>query len=177
MKFHIVQIGETLDKILFLYDLNRDELVEENRHIKNWGKLIPGTKLKIPTVSQIIDSEIMEMEPFVEDYYPKISSEVEEKTEENEEKIVYQNVGEDVEIKENEEIKEVTIEKNEEEKRRSSSSETKIVEEKNNVDNECIMKKVNKPKYQYYRYYYINPRPTYIYPIYYYPIYYPIIKK
>lgn len=178
MKFHIVQIGETLDKILFLYDLNRDELVEENRHIKNWNKLIPGTKLKIPTVSQTIDSEIMEMEPFVEDYYPKISSEIEEESEENEEKIVYQSAeGNDV-FEENKEIKEVIIEKNEEEKEvRSHSNETKIVEEKSAVDKKCIMDKVDKPKYQYYRYYYINPRPTYIYPIYYYPIYYPIIKK
>lgn len=177
MKFHIVQIGETLDKILFLYDLNKDELIEENRHIKNWGKLIPGTKLKIPTVSQTIDSEIMEMEPFVEDYYPKISSEIEEKTEEDEEKIIYQNIEKDDAFKENEEKKEEIIEKTEEEKTRSSSSETKIVEEKSNVDKESIINKVNKPKYQYYRYYYLNPRPTYIYPVYYYPVYYPIIKK
>ncbi len=46
MKFHIVQMNETIEKILFLYNLSKDELVEENRHIKRWDKLIPGTKPK-----------------------------------------------------------------------------------------------------------------------------------
>ena len=51
MKFHIVQMGETIEEIIFLYNLTRQELVEENRHIKKWDKLIPGTKLKIPVIT------------------------------------------------------------------------------------------------------------------------------
>jgi len=75
LKFHIVRTGETLEDILFLYNLTKDELVEENRHIRVWDRLIPGTKLKIPPLTEAIEDDVSEMEPFVEDYYPKISNE------------------------------------------------------------------------------------------------------
>ena len=61
MKFHIVQMGETIEEIIFLYNLTRQELTEENRHIKKWDKLIPGTKLKIPVITEAIDEEVMEI--------------------------------------------------------------------------------------------------------------------
>ena len=70
MKFHIVENGERVKDILFLYSLNIDELKECNRHIKFWDKLIPGTKIKIPVIPESVDNDIMEMEPFIEDYYP-----------------------------------------------------------------------------------------------------------
>ena len=76
MKFHIVRNGETLEKIMFLYQVKEDELKEANRHIKNFKSLIPGSKLRIPIISEAIDNDVLEMEPFVEDYYPK---EIEEK--------------------------------------------------------------------------------------------------
>jgi hypothetical protein len=72
MKFHIVRTGETVEDILFLYNLTKDELVEENRHIRVWDRLIPGTKLKIPPLTEAIEEDVSEMEPFVEDYYPKL---------------------------------------------------------------------------------------------------------
>ncbi|MFY9422364.1 MAG: LysM peptidoglycan-binding domain-containing protein [Bacilli bacterium] len=75
MKFHIVRTGETVEDILFLYNLTKDELVEENRHIRVWDRLIPGTKLKIPPLTEAIEDDVSEMEPFVEDYYPKLSDE------------------------------------------------------------------------------------------------------
>lgn len=182
MKFHIIQVGETLDKILFLYDLNKDELVEENRHIKNWNKLIPGTKLKIPTISQTIDSEIMEMEPFVEDYYPKINSEIDEVFGENEEKIVYQNDENMKEFENEEQLAEENIQKVEEKVlTRNSENEEKKLETKEIKEEvkETKIKndQINKPKHNNYYYYYINPRPNFVYPVYYYPIYFPIIKK
>ncbi len=73
MKFHIVRTGENLEDILFLYNLCKDELVEENRHIRVWDKLVPGTKLKIPPITIADEQDIADMEPFVEDYYPKLS--------------------------------------------------------------------------------------------------------
>lgn len=75
LKFHIVRTGETVEDILFLYNLTKDELLEENRHIRVWDRLIPGTKLKIPPITEAIEEEVNEMEPFVEDYYPKLNDE------------------------------------------------------------------------------------------------------
>lgn len=71
MKFHIVRDGETVREIMFLYSITEDELKEENRHIRAWDKLIPGTKLKVPVLAEADDNDILQMEPFIEDYYPK----------------------------------------------------------------------------------------------------------
>lgn len=73
MKFHIVRNGETVKKIAFLYSLEVEEIKKENKHIRVWEKLIPGTKLKIPVITEAIDNDVTQMEPFVEDYYPKLN--------------------------------------------------------------------------------------------------------
>lgn len=83
MKFHIVRSGETLENILFTYSLSKDELVENNKHIRNWNKLIPGSKIKIPTITKVIDQDIMEMEPFISEYYPHKNILEKERDEEN----------------------------------------------------------------------------------------------
>lgn len=75
MRFHIVSMGETMERIMALYELNQDELIAENKHIKVWNKLVPGTKLRIPTITETIEQDIKEMEPFIEDYYPVIKKE------------------------------------------------------------------------------------------------------
>ena len=80
MKFHIVGNGESIDDILNGYDITFDELKNENKHIRIWNNLIPGTKLKIPVLTEAIVEEINEIEPFIEDYYPKIKVEEEEYT-------------------------------------------------------------------------------------------------
>lgn len=76
MKFHIVRNGETLKDILFIYNLTPDEIKEQNRHIRVWDKLIPGTKLKIPSITEAVEQDVSEMEPFVEDYYPKLNHDI-----------------------------------------------------------------------------------------------------
>jgi len=73
MKFHIVRNDESIEDILFLYSISKDEIVEENKHIRMWDKLIPGTKLKIPAISEAVEQDVSDMEPFVEDYYPKLT--------------------------------------------------------------------------------------------------------
>ena len=75
MKFHIVGNNESVKEILDSYDLSLDELKKENKHIRLWNYLIPGTKLKIPVLSESINQDINDMEPFIEDYYPKLKVE------------------------------------------------------------------------------------------------------
>ena len=162
MKFHIIQMGETIDEITFLYNITKDELKEENRHIRKWDKLIPGTKLKIPVITETIDSEVSEMEPFIEDYYPKLKAEEDMKTIENEEVILKEAFNEEeIEMLEEEEKKEI-----------EAIDTTKQVASEPRPD---LQVKKTKPKYPYYNlyypyYYYSNIRVPY--PIYYYPVYY-----
>lgn len=169
MKFHIIQMGETIDEIIFLYNLTKDELKEENRHIRKWDKLIPGTKLKIPVITETIDSEVSEMEPFIEDYYPKLNIEDDLKTISSEEELaeVFKDENEEIDKNEETEIQEELEKEAEEETPKIINEEIEkkeIVKQKNN--------KVNYPYFNpYYSYYYYsNIRVPY--PIYYYPVYY-----
>ena len=75
MKFHIIGNNESLSEILNSYDITLDELKKENKHIRMWNYLIPGTKLKIPVITETMNEDINEIEPFIEDYYPKIKLE------------------------------------------------------------------------------------------------------
>ena len=71
MLIHIVRSGENIHKILDHYGILRSELVSENRHITDFFNLKPGTKLKIPVISNQVLETLEETEPFVEEYYPK----------------------------------------------------------------------------------------------------------
>lgn len=68
---HIVRSGENIHKILDHYGILRNELISENRHITDFSNLKPGTKLKIPVISNQVIEALEETEPFVEEYYPK----------------------------------------------------------------------------------------------------------
>ena len=85
MKFHIVSSSENIKKIAFLYNMEVEEIQKENRHIRDFYNLLPGTKLKIPVLSENVMSEINEFEPFIEDYYPKydLNDHIEEYVSEN----------------------------------------------------------------------------------------------
>lgn len=109
MKFHIVRSGETLEQILFIYELTKDELFENNKHIRNWSKLIPGTKLKIPVITEAIDQDILEIEPFITEYYPSkdilneinTEDEIKEKSEPFEETYKVINIDNDLNLDNN----------------------------------------------------------------------------
>lgn len=72
MNNHIVRVNDKIDKIALLYNLNKDEIIKINTHIRDWDHLIPGTKIKLPIISEELKNELDNTEPFIEDYYPKI---------------------------------------------------------------------------------------------------------
>lgn len=192
MKFHIVRNKETLDDILYIYNLTKDELVEQNKHIRVWDKLIPGTKLKIPSIPDAVELEVSDIEPFVEDYYPKITDDISNpvvKMEDELKKI------EDIDIVNNMDETNVSKEDIVEETKPLSS---KIYEDYDDIKKVTEVPKVAKPQVDedaeedevlnhfsnmqpkpllnnYYPYYLgIYNAPRYIpYPIIYYPVYYP----
>lgn len=185
MKFHIIKNGETLEKIMFLYQVKESEIREVNKHIKNFNKLIPGTKIKIPTITETIDSDILEMEPFIEDYYPKIDEEEnkEEKIEEEirltEDKDIIENnkntYKDDSNINSNNNnSNNIVMETKEDNKEINKDINNELNKENNEnkevkEDSKEIQKKDNKRhKVCYYPYYYYCPYNGQYY-LYYYP--------
>lgn len=156
MKFHIVSSRENINKIAFLYNVEVEEIQKENRHIRDWINLIPGTKLKIPVLSENLINEFNDFEPFIEDYYPKYD--LNEKIEEE----IYTKMDEGlIEEVNNDEYISSNVEKEE------INEENKIIEKKTND-----IKDIN---YYQRRYYMIPPYP-YVNPIVYPPLIY-IIRK
>lgn len=72
MNSHIVRVNEKIEKIALLYNLTVEEIISCNHHIKDWNHLIPGTKLKLPEIPEIVRNELDNTEPFIEEYYPQI---------------------------------------------------------------------------------------------------------
>lgn len=162
MKFHIVGNGETVEDILRGYDLTIDELKNENKHIRIWNKLIPGTKLKIPILSEAIIEDINTIEPFIEEYYPKIKIEednqiINEFGDESNEVEITELIDEDdansekyLNHEDNNSIQETVEEDNINEE---VNQQVKIINNKENINKNQI----------YYRY--IYPQPYYYRPI------------
>ena len=78
MNYHIIRTGESIQKIAYSYGLDIEEITKINQHISNWDRLIPGTKIKLPEISNQLMEELDEVEPFIEDYYPKINIPIKE---------------------------------------------------------------------------------------------------
>ena len=72
MNSHIVRVNEKIEKIALLYNLTVNEIMDCNHHIQDWGHLVPGTKLRLPEIPEIVRTELDNTEPFIEEYYPKI---------------------------------------------------------------------------------------------------------
>lgn len=83
MNSHIVRVNEKIEKIANLYNLTVDEIKKINTHIRDWNNLLPGTKLRLPEISDMLNDEINNVEPFIEEYYPKIDKDIYNKKEEN----------------------------------------------------------------------------------------------
>src|SRR5690625_584803 len=49
MKIHIVQKADTLQSVIAMYQISKEEIEKENPHISDIRQLIPGMKLKIPS--------------------------------------------------------------------------------------------------------------------------------
>lgn len=74
MTFHIVRMNEKIEKIALNYQLDVDEIKSHNKYIKDWNHLIPGTKLRLPEIPNFLNEELDNYEPFIEEYYPKLSN-------------------------------------------------------------------------------------------------------
>jgi LysM repeat protein len=66
-------MNEKIEKIAHNYNLTVDEIKVLNQHISNWDNIIAGSKLILPNIPERIKDELNDIEPFIEDYYPKIS--------------------------------------------------------------------------------------------------------
>ncbi len=73
MNIHVIRPGETIEKIAKMYNLSINELTSINPHFRSWEHLAPGAKLRIPEIPEYIKDELDEIDPFIEDYYPKIN--------------------------------------------------------------------------------------------------------
>ena len=58
-----------------------DEIKKINTHIRDWNNLLPGTKLRLPEISDMLNDEIDNVEPFIEEYYPRIEKDIYNKEE------------------------------------------------------------------------------------------------
>lgn len=72
MNYHIVRTNDKIETIMNLYNLTKEEIKDLNTHISSWDHLIPGTRIKLPKISEALANELNDVEPFIEDYYPKI---------------------------------------------------------------------------------------------------------
>lgn len=75
MNYHIIKPGDTIESISKLYNVSKSEIMNINPHFRSWENLAPGAKLRIPEIPEFIRDELEEVDPFIEDYYPKINIE------------------------------------------------------------------------------------------------------
>ena len=69
MIIHIVKSNERLIDIINFYSLSFDDLKVNNLHITDFNNILPGTKLKIPTLTSENIQILNNTEPLVSDYY------------------------------------------------------------------------------------------------------------
>ncbi len=73
MIYHIIKPGDTIELIAKKYRFTIDEIISINPHFRSWEHLAPGAKLRLPEVSEVVKEELDSIDPFIEDYYPKIN--------------------------------------------------------------------------------------------------------
>lgn len=173
MKFHIVSSRENIKKIAFLYNMDIEEIQKENRHIRDWVNLVPGTKLKIPVLSETLINEVNDFEPFIEDYYPKYD--LNEKIDQNE---IETDESINVEVNASEYVSNVKSEENPEQSKEEINEQEEVKEVKEiEKKEEVIRNEEIKDLNNYQRRYYMIPPYPYANPIVYPPLIYVIRRN
>ena len=88
MNYHIVRTNESIEDIALIYNLDIDEIKETNKHIRVWENLTPGLKIRLPEISESLAIELDDVEPFIEDYYPKLSPLIKEEEKVEKEEVI-----------------------------------------------------------------------------------------
>ena len=64
MKIHIIQKADTLQSVIAMYQISKEEIEKENPHISDIQQLIPGMKLKIPSdFVQVTTKQTQQQDP------------------------------------------------------------------------------------------------------------------
>ncbi len=71
MIVHIIKENQTLKMISESYNVSKNDIITNNKHISDWKNLKAGMKIYIPLLNENVISELEESEPFIEDYYKK----------------------------------------------------------------------------------------------------------
>lgn len=71
MIIHIVKDNQNLKTISNNYNVSKNDIISNNKHISDWQNLKLGMKIKIPLLNEEVNNELEESEPFIEDYYLK----------------------------------------------------------------------------------------------------------
>lgn len=152
MNYHVVRINDSIEKIASIYNLTINEIKNLNTHISNWKELIPGTRIKLPTIPDSINEELNDIEPFIEDYYPKIDiKKYESKDMEEQDKIDVEELN--TSISETNDNLEVSSNLKQEENEKINNSEPVKI---SNTINLPPNYNYYYPFYDYQRYYYQN---------------------
>ncbi|QVK16943.1 LysM peptidoglycan-binding domain-containing protein [Mycoplasmatota bacterium] len=72
MKFHIVQVNESVQDISKKYNVSQEEIIKLNRHINNIDSIVPGMKIRLPVLSDEVSDELKDNFLDIEKYYPKM---------------------------------------------------------------------------------------------------------
>jgi len=83
MKYHVVQINETVHDIARKYQISVEEIMKLNRHITSPEYIIPGMKLRLPVLTEEVSEELKDNFLDIEKYYPKIEDFKDDLTETN----------------------------------------------------------------------------------------------
>lgn len=148
MNFHVVRMNDSIKKIALLYNYDEDELIALNKHIIDFNNLIPGTKIRLPQISEATHIELNDVEPFIEDYFPRLNKEKYMNYQENPENVI------------NNQEKIVNYQDIQETNNNNNIEEKKVIkkEEKNKKTNTLYNPYYYNPYYQYYYPYYNYPR-------------------
>ncbi|NLC95168.1 MAG: LysM peptidoglycan-binding domain-containing protein, partial [Bacilli bacterium] len=69
MKYHVVQVNETVHDVARKYQISVEEIMKLNRHITSPEYIIPGMKLRLPVLTEEVSEELKDNFLDIEKYY------------------------------------------------------------------------------------------------------------